>query len=168
MVSLSCLFYGLHWTPLQTILELCIPEKELAKTRSQISFIYFQSHLWYSVRNYKIPKGIMKTRFEPWLPRMSSWKKLHTMDSNSGPLHKKYIFCHWTTRARYQRYSLINISSIQNYLGLSFLSVTYWFDRFVPSTGIFTWPALWGLYVSGFNGPNTWYWCRGPRFKSRE
>ncbi len=29
---------------LQIILELCIPEKELAKTRSQISFIYFQSH----------------------------------------------------------------------------------------------------------------------------
>jgi hypothetical protein len=27
---------------LQIILELCIPEKELAKTRSQISFIYFQ------------------------------------------------------------------------------------------------------------------------------
>ena len=29
---------------LQIILDLCIPEKELAKTRSQISFIYFQSH----------------------------------------------------------------------------------------------------------------------------
>jgi hypothetical protein len=59
----------------QIILELCIPEKELAKTRSRISFIYFQSHSRYSVRNYKIPKGIMKTRFEPRLPRMSSGKK---------------------------------------------------------------------------------------------
>jgi hypothetical protein len=29
---------------LQISLDLCIPEKELAKTRSQISFIYFQSH----------------------------------------------------------------------------------------------------------------------------
>jgi hypothetical protein len=29
---------------LQLILDLCIPEKELAKTRSQISFIYFQKH----------------------------------------------------------------------------------------------------------------------------
>jgi hypothetical protein len=29
---------------LQIILDLCIPEKELAKTRSQISFIYFQRH----------------------------------------------------------------------------------------------------------------------------
>ena len=37
---------------LQISLDLCIPEKELAKTRSQISFIYFQSHSWYSVRNY--------------------------------------------------------------------------------------------------------------------
>jgi hypothetical protein len=27
---------------LQIILKLCIPEKELAKTRSQIAFIYFQ------------------------------------------------------------------------------------------------------------------------------
>jgi hypothetical protein len=31
-------------TALQISLDLCIPEKELAKTRSQISFIYFQSH----------------------------------------------------------------------------------------------------------------------------
>ncbi len=29
---------------LQIILDLSIPEKELAKTRSQILFIYFQSH----------------------------------------------------------------------------------------------------------------------------
>jgi hypothetical protein len=29
---------------LQIILDLCIPEIELANTRSQISFIYFQSH----------------------------------------------------------------------------------------------------------------------------
>jgi hypothetical protein len=55
-------FFG--WAALQIILELCIPEKELAKTRSQISFNYFQSHSSYPVRNYKIPKGIMKTRFE--------------------------------------------------------------------------------------------------------
>jgi hypothetical protein len=60
---------------LQIILDLCIPEIELADARSQISFIYFQSHSWYSVRNYKIPKGIMKTRFEPRLPRMSSHGK---------------------------------------------------------------------------------------------
>ena len=39
--------------PIQQIsLDLCFPEKELAKTRSQISFRYFQSHSWYSVRNY--------------------------------------------------------------------------------------------------------------------
>jgi hypothetical protein len=29
---------------LQISLDLCIPEKELAKTCSQISFLYFQSH----------------------------------------------------------------------------------------------------------------------------
>ncbi len=37
---------------LQLILDLCISEIELANTRSQISFIYFQSHSWNSVRNY--------------------------------------------------------------------------------------------------------------------
>ncbi len=41
-----------EYSALQISLDLCIPEKELAKTRSQISFIYFQSHLWYSARNY--------------------------------------------------------------------------------------------------------------------
>jgi hypothetical protein len=34
----------LYFPTLQISLDLCIPEKELAKTRSQISFIYFQSH----------------------------------------------------------------------------------------------------------------------------
>jgi hypothetical protein len=33
----------------------------------------------------------------------------------------------------------------------------YWFGRFVPSTGIFTWTALWGFYVSGFGGPMAKY-----------
>ncbi len=77
---------GFAWVTLQIILELCIPEKELANTRSQISFIYFQSHSWYSVRNYKIPKRIMKIRFEPRLPRMLSWKKIHILDL-TGPLY---------------------------------------------------------------------------------
>ncbi len=37
---------------LQKILYLCIPDKELAKTHSQSTFKYFQSHLWYSRNNY--------------------------------------------------------------------------------------------------------------------
>jgi hypothetical protein len=69
---------------LQTSLDICIPQKELAKTRSQISFIYFRSHSWYSVRNYVIPKGIMKTRFEPRLPRMLSWKSNKNQTSQPG------------------------------------------------------------------------------------
>jgi hypothetical protein len=84
---------------LQISLELCIPEKELAITRSQNTFIYFQSHSWYSAGNYKITKGIMKTRFEPMLPRMSSWKNLHSWELNLGLLYKKQVFCHWTIKA---------------------------------------------------------------------
>ncbi len=36
--------FPLKCTALQIILDLCIPEIELANTRSQISFIFFQSH----------------------------------------------------------------------------------------------------------------------------
>jgi hypothetical protein len=36
---------GIAWiSTLQIIMDLCIPEIELANTRSQISVIYFQSH----------------------------------------------------------------------------------------------------------------------------
>jgi hypothetical protein len=41
---------GRGWA-LQTILNLCSPDKELAKTPSQSSLIYSQSHLWYSSKN---------------------------------------------------------------------------------------------------------------------
>ncbi len=36
---------------LKIIFNLCIPNKELAKTHFQSSFIHFQSHLWYSSKN---------------------------------------------------------------------------------------------------------------------
>jgi hypothetical protein len=68
------------------------PRKELAKTRSQISFINFQSHsavgLWKNI----IPKGTMKTWFKPGLPTMPSRKnlKLRLRDSNSGHLRQIY------------------------------------------------------------------------------
>ncbi len=74
-------------------------KKRISQTRSQILFIYFQSYSWYSVRNYKIPKRIMKTRFEPRHPRMSSWKKVHTLDLNSGPLHM-YVLTLFSNRSK--------------------------------------------------------------------
>jgi hypothetical protein len=57
-------------------------------------------------------------------------KKLHTLDMNSGPLRKWLVFCHWTTKARYQKLPQINISSIRNYQGLSFRSLTGFADLF--------------------------------------
>jgi len=133
--------------------------------------MYFQSHSWYSVRNYKIPNGIMKTRFEPRLPKMSSWKnnKLHTLDSNSGPLHQLQVFCHRTIKARYQRFLQINISSIQNYQGLSFLLVTFTgLADFFPQLGS-SHEQLCGnsMYVALMvQCQNTYYWCRAPGFES--
>jgi hypothetical protein len=41
---------------LQTILDLCIPFRELAKTRPQISFIYFQSYSAVGLWTNLIPK----------------------------------------------------------------------------------------------------------------
>jgi hypothetical protein len=55
------------------------------------------------------------------------------------------------------RFPHINISSIQNYQGLILASHFYWFGRFVPWTGIFTWTALWETFVSGFCGPMSKY-----------
>ncbi len=97
--------------------------------------------------NYKIPKGIMKTKFEPRLPRMS-WKNI-----------KFQVFCPWTIKAIY-------------YLILVPFRTTKAchscrFGRFVPSTGVFKSGALWGLYVTGFDGPMSkyfplmqWSWVR--------
>jgi hypothetical protein len=63
---------------------------------------------------------------------------LHTLDLSLGPLHQLQVFCHWTIKARYQRCPQINISSIQNYQGLSFLPVTF--------TGLADlFPQLWSL-----------------------
>ncbi len=60
-------------------------------------------------------------------------------------------------QSRYQRVPHINISSIQNYQGLGLAGHFWWFGRFVPSTGIFTWTALWGFLVNGSGGPLSKY-----------
>jgi hypothetical protein len=71
-------------------------------------------------------------------------------------------------QSRYQHFPHINISSMQNYYGLILAGHFYWFGRFVPSTGIFTWTALLEPYVSGFGVQcqNTYICCRGPGFES--
>ncbi len=81
--------------PLLTTLDLCIPFKELTKTCSQILFIYFQSHYAVGLWTNIIPKGTMKTPFEPGLPTLPSRKniKLHLMDSNSGQPSKLITYC---------------------------------------------------------------------------
>ncbi len=109
---LYCILYRLSFTLFSFNITLTYSANNfgILCSRKRISqnlppnFIYiFQSHSWYSVRNYVIPEGIMKTRFEPRPPGMSSWKnnELHTLDFNTGPLHRKQVFCHWTIKARY-------------------------------------------------------------------
>ncbi len=107
----------------------------------------------------------MKPRFEPRLPRMSSWKniKLHTLDSTSGPLHQQQVFCHWTIKARYHMFPQINISSIQNYQ-LSFLLVTFTglADLF-PQLGSSDEQLCGDSMYLALMVPlkNTYFWCRG-------
>jgi hypothetical protein len=63
-----------------------------------------------------------------------------------------------------------NISSIQNYQGLSFLPVTFTgLADFFLSTEILTWTALWGHNVSALmvQWQTAYLWCRVPEFKSR-
>ncbi len=87
---------------------------------------------------------MMKSRFEPRLPRMSSWKNsiLHNLDLNSGPLEWARIL----SLNHQSKITKINISFIQNCHSCRF-------GRFVSWTGVFPWTALWALYVSGFDGP---------------
>jgi hypothetical protein len=101
----------------------------------------------------------MKTRFEPRLPRML-WKndKFHTLDMNSGPLHHKKVILSLDHQSKIPQ---INISSIQNYQGLSFLPVWQicsfnWGIHINSFVGTLQ-------YVSGFDGPmtKTYYWCKG-------
>jgi hypothetical protein len=47
------------------------------------------------------------------------------LDLNSGPLHQSQVYSHWTIKARYRGSPQTNISSIQNYQGLSLLPVTF-------------------------------------------
>ncbi len=49
---------------------------------------------------YEVPKGTMKTRVEPSLPRMSAWKniKLFIQDLNPEPLQVLQVFRHWTSK----------------------------------------------------------------------
>ncbi len=99
------------------------------------------------------PKGILKTRFEPRLPRMSSWKNFTPWIWTLGPCFCGKYFVTGPSKqilkfATYQYYSFI-----QNYQGLILDGHFYWFGIFVPSTGIFTSTALWGFSVSGFGGP---------------
>ncbi len=67
---------------------------------------YTANNFWYFVRNYVIPKGIMKTRFEPRPPGMSLEKnnKFHTLGLNSGPLHQKQVFRHWIIKTSYIKF----------------------------------------------------------------
>ncbi len=51
---------------------------------------------------------LMKSQKELWKPDLilvsqgcQQEKKLHTQDSNPGPLHQFQAFCHWTIKARY-------------------------------------------------------------------
>jgi hypothetical protein len=61
------------------------------------------SHTSVPNSTFEVPKGTIKTRFEPSLPRMSALKnnKLLTKDSNPGPLHQLSVCRHWTIKARY-------------------------------------------------------------------
>ncbi len=111
----------------------------------------------------------MKTRFEPRLPRMSSWNtKLYTLDLNSGPLHQQQVFCHWTITARYlstHKSMLVPFRTAKD----SFLQVTFTglADLFLQ-LGSWHEQLCWdSMYLALMaQCQNTYFWCRGPGFES--
>ncbi len=99
----------------------------------------------------------MKTRFEPRLPRMSSWKKLRTLDPAS--------ILSMNHQSRYYRFPQINISSIQNcHSCRSFTGFADLFPQLGASHQQLCGPSMYlALMV---RCQNTYNWCRGPGFKS--
>ncbi len=87
---------------------------------SQIGIYILKMHLSTCNLDYMIPKGISHTSFQK--PTYEFQKR------NISSIHE-------------------NISSIQNYTVI-LAGHFYWFGRFVPSTGILTWTALWEHCVS--------------------
>ncbi len=77
---------------------------------------------------------------------MKKYWTSHLIDFNSGTLHHSQVLCHWTIKARYHKSILVPFKTTKDCHSCRF-------GRFVPSTGVFTWTALWGFYVSGFDGP---------------
>ncbi len=94
----------------------------------------------------------MKTRMEPRLPRMSSWKNFTPWIRTLDPCICGKYFVTGPSKL-IPKFTHVNISSLKNYQGLILAGHFYWFGRFVPSTGILTWTALWEFYVSDFGGP---------------
>ncbi len=113
------------------------------------SFMIFCQELQDPKRNYE--------NLKPRIPRMSSWKKLHILDLNTGPLHVWQVLCHWTIKAD------TNLSYIPILVPFrtnkdSFLPVTFTFlaDLF-PQLGSWHEQLFWKIYVSCFGGPMSKY-----------
>ncbi len=110
----------------------------------------------------------MKTRFEPRLPRMSSWNKLHNLDLNSGTLQMLQVFCHWTIKAD-TKGSYISILIPLRTTKNSFLSVT-----FTGSADLFSQLGSSHVQLCGdtmylalvVQCQNTYSCCRGPGSES--
>ncbi len=130
------------------------------------------SHTSVPNSTYEVPKGTMKTRFEPSLPRMSAWKnnKLHTQDSNPGPLYQLWACWHWTIKARYIHFPQSCLCEDPSWGNKSAKSVSdrqEWQSLVVLNgTNI----DLWKHMISCFGGPVTKYFYlgRSPEFTSRK
>ncbi len=110
------------------------------------------------------PKKNYETRFEPRLPRMSSWKniKLHTLDWNSGPLHHKQVFCHWTIKARYHMLILVPFRTTKDCHSCSGLA-----DLFPQLGSLHEQLCGNSVYLALMvQSQKTYYWCRGSGFES--
>ncbi len=84
--------YSLTWTTCFHWIWTMILTLRERNTANNIGFMYSRKRISQNLFPnfiYIFPKSIMKTRFEPRLTRMSSWKNIkhHILDLNSGLLH---------------------------------------------------------------------------------
>ncbi len=114
------------------------------------SFMIFCQELQDPKRNYenqiwtpKAPKDVIIKK------KIASW--IWTLDPCMWQ-----VLCHWTIKADTKGFHISILVPFRTNKD-SFLPFTYWFGRFVPSTGILTSTALWGLPVSGFGSPMSKY-----------
>ncbi len=130
------------------------------------------SHTSVPNSTYEVPKGTMKTRFEPSLPRMSARKnsKLHTQNSNPEPpasVISNLTLDHQSQKQSVPTKRFMWRSQLREQICQISKSDRQEWQSFVVLSGTnIDYGNLWRLALM-VQWQNTCSWCRGSEFISR-